>query len=270
MTRLPSLAALATFALVGVALAPPLATAAGPAPQAARVVARTITPGDTLHIQFAGTLDRSVPATVFEVDCEDTSAAVVADLHSRGKTVVGYISAGSWENYRDDASSFPARVKGKVMDGWPDERWLDIRRLAVLKPIMRTRMDMCASKGFDAIEFDNVEGYANDSGFPLTKADQRVYNTWLAAAAKAHGLQPGLKNALGLIPSLVDDFDWALNEQCVQYSECRAYQPFVDAGKAVFVLEYSVTVDHMCTVIQRIGLQAQKKHLSLDAWRRTC
>ena len=263
----------AAAAVVLAAVAPssvPLAGAAELGSVTARVVDRTIAPGADFHIQFSGTLDRMVAASVYEVDCEDTGAAVVADLHSRGKTVVAYISAGSWENYRDDAAAFPASVKGKIMDGWPDERWLDIRRLAVLKPIMRARMDQCAAKGFDAIEFDNVEGYANDSGFPLTKADQRVYNTWLASAAKARGLQPGLKNTLGLIPSLVDDFDWALNEQCVQYSECRAYQPFVDAGKAVFVLEYNVTVERMCTVTQRVGLVAQKKHLRLDAWRAVC
>jgi len=231
---------------------------------------RLIRPGDTLHIQFAGTLDRSVRASVYEVDCADTPASVVADLHSRGKTVIGYVDAGSWESYRKDASAFPQRVLGRVMDGWPDERWLDIRRMSALKPIMRARMDVCVHKGFDAIEFDNVDGYSNRTGFPLTKQEQVRYDSWLARAAKYRGLQPGLKNTVELIPSLVSHFDWALNEQCVQYSECGRYRPFVRAGKAVFVLEYRVSVARMCAVTQPMGLMAQKKHLSLNAWRRTC
>ena len=266
MTRLRPVIAVSCAVLVGVAVVPATATL----PVAAASAGRIIGPGDTFHIQFAGTLDRSVPASVYEVDCEDTGAAVVADLHARGKTVVGYVSAGSWESYRSDANAFPASVKGRVLDGWPDERWLDVRRMRILKPIMRARMDMCASKGFDAIEFDNVDGYQNGTGFALTRADQLRYDAWLARAATNRGLQPGLKNALGLIPDLVDDFGWALNEQCVQYRECKRYQPFVAAGKAVFVLEYQVSVDRMCSVTQPLGLVAQKKRLSLSAWRRTC
>jgi hypothetical protein len=259
---------LAAAGCVGLVVAP--AAAAAEPPPDPRSVVREILPGDTFHIQFAGALDRTVPATVYEVDCDDTRAAVVANLHSRGRTVVGYMSAGSWERYRTDAADFPASVKGKVLDGWPDERWLDIRRLGILKPLMRARMDRCAAKGFDAIEFDNVEGYANRSGFPLTKAEQITYNAWLAKAARARGLDPGLKNALGLVPALVDDYGWALNEQCVQYRECGRYQPFIDAGKAVFGLEYSVSVDRMCRVSQRLGIWSQKKKLSLSAWRRAC
>ena len=68
----------------------------------------------------------------------------------------------------------------------------------------------------------------------------------------------------------MNSFDWALNEQCVQYSECKPYSAFTKQNKAVFVLEYSVTVKKMCAVTQPLGLYAQKKHLSLDAWRATC
>ena len=260
--------ALTTVAAAFLALAPLLAVAM---PAVSTVApSRRITASDTLHIQFAGTLDRSVNASVFEVDCADTPASVVADLHARGKTVIGYVDAGSWENYRADAGAFPQRVLGRVMDGWPDERWLDIRKMGVLKPIMRARMDVCVRKGFDAIEFDNVDGYSNRTGFPLSKQNQVRYDSWLARAASYRGLQPGLKNTVELIPELVSHFDWALNEQCVQYSECGRYRPFVRAGKAVFVLEYRVSVARMCAVTKPLGLMAQKKHLSLDAWRRTC
>lgn len=50
--------------------------------------------------------------------------AVIADLHDRGRHVLCYVDAGPWEPYRPDAARFPAIVKGKVVTGWEDERWL--------------------------------------------------------------------------------------------------------------------------------------------------
>lgn len=49
----------------------------------------------------------------------------------------------------------------------------------------------------------------------------------------------GLKNAVDLIPSVVNDVQFAVNEQCHQYSgECALYKPFTEANKAVFNIEY--------------------------------
>ena len=53
---------------------------------------------------------------------------------------------------------------------------MDVRRIDVLGPIMESRLDMCEEKGFDGVEPDNVDGYLNDTGFPLTKEDQLSYN----------------------------------------------------------------------------------------------
>ena len=52
--------------------------------------------------------------------------------------------------------------------GWPGEKWLDIRAIESLAPLLRARLDLCAAKGFDGIEPDNIEVHDNDSGFPLT------------------------------------------------------------------------------------------------------
>jgi hypothetical protein len=67
-------------------------------------------------------------------------------------------------------------VLGRNLDGWPGERWLDIRRIGALRPIMKARIAKCARKGFDAVEPDNIDGYQNRSGFPLTGSDQLRYN----------------------------------------------------------------------------------------------
>ena len=66
---------------------------------------------------------------------------------------------------RPDAGAFPDAVKGDS-NGWSGERWLDIRRLDVLGPIMQRRLDLCKQKGFDAVEPDNVDGYTNSTGLP--------------------------------------------------------------------------------------------------------
>jgi hypothetical protein len=42
-----------------------------------------------------------------------------------------------------------------------------------------------------------VDGYANDSGFPLTASEQLTYNKWLSRTAHALGLSIALKNDLG-------------------------------------------------------------------------
>ena len=83
-----------------------------------------------------------------------------------------------------------------------------------------------------------MDGYTNDSGFDLSHADQLTYNRMLAAEAHVRGLAIGLKNDLDQVDDLVDDFDFAVNEQCFQYEECDLLAPFIDQGKAVLQAEY--------------------------------
>jgi len=175
---------------------------------------------------------------VFDIDGFTNSAATVAALHAQGTKVICYIDFGSSENFRPDYSSFPASVLGNS-NGWPGEQWLDIRQIGVLAPIMTARMRMCVQKGFDALEPDNIDGYANSTGFPLTAQDQLNYNVWIANTAHSLGLSVGLKNDTDQTSQLVPYFDWALNEQCNQYGECNSENVFVQSNKAVFNAEYS-------------------------------
>jgi hypothetical protein len=175
---------------------------------------------------------------VFDIDGFDNSAATVAALHARGTKVICYIDLGTSEDFRSDFKSFPASVQG-ASNGWPGEKWLDIRKLNVLAPIMTARMRMCARKGFDAVEPDNIDGYTNTTGFPLTASDQFRYNTWIANTAHSLGLSVGLKNDVDQTEQLEPYFDWALDEQCNEYTECGTLHIFVEHGKAVFNAEYS-------------------------------
>jgi hypothetical protein len=195
------------------------------------------TPGTSWQWQLSGTLDTSLQVAVYDIDLFDNSAATIASLKSRGVKVVCYVDAGSYEPNRPDSSAFPSAVLGKVMDGWPDEKWLDIRAQAV-RDLIAKRFDVAAQKGCDGVEPDNVDGYSNSTGFPLTAADQLAYNRFLADAAHARGLSVALKNDLDQVTDLVTTFDFALNEQCFQYSECDKLTPFIQANKAVLEVEY--------------------------------
>ena len=131
-------------------------------------------------------------------------------------------------------------------------------------------LDLCRDKGFDGVEADNVDGYANDSGFPLTADDQLAYNRFLAGAAHARGLSIGLKNDLDQVAELEPDFDWALNEECFAFDECDLLSPFVAAGKAVFHVEYDVDTAVFCPATTALGFSSLRKRLDLDAWQEPC
>src|SRR6202035_369207 len=159
---------------------------------------------------------------LYAPDGTTVNTAGVAAIHAVGAHAICYVDAGTWENFRPDAAAYPASVKG-MPNGWPGEVWLDIRATGVLLPIIDARVAKCASAGFDAVEFDNVDGYTNTTGFPLAASDQLTFNEDLSGIAHAHGLSVGLKNDLDQLGQLESRFDFAINEQCAQFKECDAY-----------------------------------------------
>lgn len=64
---------------------------------------------------------------------------------------------------------------------------------------------------------------------------------WLATYGHSLNLAVGMKNAVGLIPDLVDTFDFAINEQCMRFAECDSYGPFISNDKAVCVPSHTHT-----------------------------
>jgi hypothetical protein len=194
----------------------------------------------------------------------------VQALHDRGRKVICYFSAGSWEPYRPDAADYPDRLKGGSVEGWPDERWLDIRQRDVLRPLLAARLDRCADKGFDGVEPDWLDHHEQHTGFPITAADQLAFNRMLAGMAHDRGLAIGLKNDLGQAAELADLYDFAVVEQCAQYDECDLTRPFLDRGKPVFHAEYDLPTSAFCAESRRLGLSSIRKRLGLDAWRETC
>ncbi|MBT2386045.1 endo alpha-1,4 polygalactosaminidase [Streptomyces sp. ISL-11] len=227
-------------------------------------------PGTRWQWQLDGRVDTTVDVPVYDIDGFENSAGTVAGLHARGRKVICYINAGAWEDWRPDHGAFPKGLLGSRNKGWEGEKWLDIRRLDTLRPIMAARFDMCREKGFDAVEPDLTEGFRNDTGFPLTAAHQLAFNRMLVKLAHDRGLAIGLKNDLDQIPQLVSEFDFAVNEQCAQYGECERLTPFVRAKKAVFHVEYEVGTADFCGPSRKLGLSSMRKRLGLDAWREAC
>lgn len=231
---------------------------------------------DTFQWQLSGALDARVPASVYDVDAFDTPASFVAASHVRKRHVVCYMSAGSYESYRPDAASFPRVVLGAAYAGYPDERWLDIRRIDLLGPIMNRRLALCKSKRFDAVEPDNINGWENPTGFPLTRTDQIRYNRWFAARAHAHGLSVSLKNDGEQTELLLASFDFAITEGCWVESSCGLYAAFVASKKPVFTVEYTDRTspagfhNTICPKARAARMTAILKDRNLDAMRETC
>ena len=207
---------------------------------------------------------------MYDIDLFQNDASVVAKLHAAGRKAVCYVSVGTFEPFRPDVAKFPASVKGKALGDFPDETWLDIRRWDILGPIFEARFDLCKAKGFDGVEPDNVDGYSNDSGFPLTYNDQIQFNRRIADLAHARGLSVGLKNDLDQIGDLVSNFDWALNEQCFQFGECSSLTRFISAGKAVFNVEYQKKPEQFCAQANAMNFNSLYKKIVLDTFRVAC
>ncbi|HEY5924132.1 MAG TPA: endo alpha-1,4 polygalactosaminidase [Kofleriaceae bacterium] len=228
-------------------------------------------PGTSWQWQLTGTINTSFDVDMYDIDLFDAPTSKIAELHAAGRIVICYFSAGSYENWRPDANQFPASALGNNLDGWPGERWLDTRSTAV-RNIMKARLDLAAQRGCDGVEPDNIDGYTNGSGFALTAATQINYNRFLATEAHARNLSIGLKNDLDQVTQLVGDFDWALNEQCFEYDECELLEPFINAGKAVFEVEYGgqTLANSICPTANSMNFDTLVKRLDLDATRISC
>ena len=225
---------------------------------------------DRLHVQLSGDLVIPLWSTLVEIDGLESDPADVARIHATGRRAVCYLSAGSAEQYRQDLALLPSSVIGQPLVGWPDERWLDVRQLAVLLPWMQARIQVCADKGFDAVEFDNVDAYAHETGFNISRAQQRRYLVALSQMARDAGLSPGLKNAPELAPAISSAFDWALLEECVQDDFCGRYTAFIDAGAPVFDVEYTTFTTRACQVGRTYGVHVQFTTVALDGATRPC
>jgi hypothetical protein len=224
---------------------------------------------------------RTVAPTVFDIDIlqdgkcyspQDYSVlnyAAVRALHVRGARVIGYIDAGTAETWRPDFPELQAFDQscdgclfGNPLGHFPDEYWLNINSDVMgtnpntgkaesaqrfLLDEMLARLKEAKLIGVDAIEFDDVDAYQNRTGLPISAATQLRYNTRLANLAHRMGFSVGLKNDLDQAAALQPYFDFAINEECWQFSECGSLETWPSQyGKAVFNVEYEIKPASFC------------------------
>lgn len=190
------------------------------------------------HLQLQGRISDAHDVDVYDIDLFDTPPEFIDALHRKGRKVFCYFSAGSAESWRPDYPRFRPEMLGAPLEGWPGESWLDIRSHGVFE-ILMSRMDLAVQKGCDGIDLDNINGYAETTGFDLQRQHQLAFNRNLANAAHRRGLAVVLKNCGGLSEDLVDYFDLVLTESCRIFNECNAYARFVDRHKPVLHVEYA-------------------------------
>jgi hypothetical protein len=207
------------------------------------------------------------PVQASDVDGFDTTAAEVGRLHAAAQHVVCYIDVGSWERWRPDAGRFPRSVLGRT-NGWPGERWLDVRQLSVLEPIMTARFRICARKRFDAVEPDNMDGFENPTGFRISAGDQLRYDEWVAREVHSLGMAVLEKNDPEQAATLEPFFDGVLDEQCNEYTECGSFASYLRAGKPVLNAEYKASLyPGFCAADRRRGISGALFALALDGSR---
>lgn len=224
--------------------------------------------GDSWDWQLTGPadLDRSVKVMALHPDL--VSDNDLAKLREKGVRTICYVSVGTLERTAPDRAAFPREVIGRTYEDWSDERFLDIRRLTILQPLMAARFETCKNMGFDAIEADNMDVHDNDSGFPITARHTIAYVRLLAATAEGMGLKIAQKNVPDLTEDLVDTFDFAISESCFQDRSCKAYTAYSDAGKPIFNAEYTDRPIHFsraCEIAQKYGISMILKDRALTA-----
>ena len=226
----------------------------------------------TWQIQLNGTLDTTVDAKLYLVDFEDVGAATMAELHSAGRAVACYISAGTFETWRSDAASFPAAAIGNPLASYPQESWLDVRDSTV-RTLMIARVDRARTQGCDAIDLANLSSSGQDTGFAaLSGTDYLTYGQTMARAVSARGMSVGLDGAEDLLGDILPEFDWGLATDCFATDGCQAWSPMLAVNKPVLLVEFgdATTAQAVCAPATRAGFDALIKNSALDAFRISC
>jgi hypothetical protein len=138
----------------------------------------------------------------------------------------------AWEDYRPDASPspgggyFPAAALGAVYYGYPQERWVDLRQLDALEPMLRERISMCARKGFDAVELDDIDSFdpPSETGFRLTPGDLQNFLAYAFNEIHRDGMTGLWKNSPWLSWWGRRYADGAVLEECYFDRGCTAAQ----------------------------------------------
>ncbi|MEO2279696.1 endo alpha-1,4 polygalactosaminidase [Pseudoalteromonas pernae] len=233
--------------------------------------------GASYQMQLQGVLNLEYTVDAYVFDLFDVSAQTIADIKNSGAKAICYFSAGTFEEWREDAIDFAPEALGEPLGDWPGEYWLDTRHESV-RAVMLNRIALAKQKGCDAVDPDNVDLHTQQSGFNISYAQQLEYNMFIASSAHDAQLFVGLKNNLDQLADLHTYYDFAINESCIRWNECEMLTPFINSNKPVFHVEYlgvsgvgSSEFEQMCTHTSELGIYSLVLPRELDdAYRFSC
>lgn len=185
----------------------------------------------------------SAAVDMYDIDGFNTTASTVSTIKTTWVAntyahphVTCYLDLGTWEDFRPDAQAWTfgagsvPQLVGNVLGNYSNEHWIDVRGISAMNTLVQNRIEQqCASKGFDTVEIDNIDGWdaVTKSGFLLTMEDAEAWLADLANRIHNLGMTVLWKNEPYLTYWALPRFDGVLNEECYHYKECTAVQ---DAG----------------------------------------
>jgi hypothetical protein len=226
-------------------------------------------PDVTWQYQLVGTIDPDLDAQLYVIDMFNAPQTVIDRLHAQGKLAVAYLSAGTLEDFRDDADEFPDAAVGRALEAYPNESWLDVRDEGV-RALMAARLDLARSKGFDGMLPTSLTAYQNDSGFDLSAADQVDYSAWLSQQTHARGMHVGMSGDYGQLAALAPHFDWAVDYECIADANCQQLAPLLASGKPVLDVETEGEIVPICQRAAGYGINVLRKRPDFGSYRLGC
>ena len=215
----------------------PRVTSGDPAPT--RKAAIALPPeGASPDYQLGGAYD---PAPSVGIVARDRSAEPVPGVYS-----ICYVNG--FQTQPDELELWPADTLLRDAGGelfidpdWPDEVLLDTstsQARAEIHTLVSDWIAGCASAGYDAVEFDNLDTYTRSDG-ALTFEDNLALAAALVETAHEHGLAAGQMNSPADAATLREraGFDFAVTEECSVFDECGAYTSVY--GTRVIDIEYT-------------------------------
>lgn len=226
----------------------------------AEAAIRPLPVGPDVDYQLGGS--RGVPARV---------GVVVRDRASRplpGHYNICYVNgfqtqAGESSFWRKRMGLVLKRKGRPVVDSAWGEWLLNIRtprKRARLARIVGAWTRGCAAKGFDAVEFDNLDSYTRSRGM-LTRGKAIAYARLLVRAAHGAGLAAGQKN-LSDFNGRTIGYDFAVAEECGRYRECGEY--VAHYGRRVLAIEYRPADFRWTCAHYGAGLAVVRRDLALS------
>ena len=151
----------------------------------------------------------------------------------------------------DEQSNWPRQLVLEELGD--DPNWGGEYLVDISTPAKRTHaadwvqpmLETCASKGFKAVEYDNLDSWTRMDGtpreddVPFGKRQAVAYAKLITDRAHALGLAVAQKNGLDLNRREARrriGFDFAIAEECGRYRECGDYRALF--GNRVIVIEY--------------------------------